>query len=600
MLTHKFEELSIKKQYRCKPKDKDVIPVGYDTETQDGLCKLLCDPSSFLHPCSFDDILDFLTAYKRRGTVGFFYNLRYDFQALLKWLDPTYWDTLLERGQIDYNQFRITYIPGKLLRIKRGGRKGHTFNFYDISPFFGKGELNKVAKKYLGKEKKPIKGFDIAHLTNKDFLHPVIIEYCKYDAELTQDLANFWIELCHKQGVYPTTFISTASIAVRFFQSKCKIPTINAFLKPSRYKCLKIPWLTCAGPLTSVYKRGRFDACYEYDINSAYPSTIAKLPDISRGRFLVSKSGIPKDAYLGWVQARVNLWTDSDGFYFPPVPVCRKNASNFFPYGTFQTFMTLDEFRVLEKDLNLDLIAGLYWLPTHNLKYPFDKAVNEIYDIRQTIKDANISYFYKTIINSLFGKFLQRILVRNPDKKDFGKYRTGVLFNPCYASYILAASRIQIYKTLKTISKEHIIACFTDSVLVSKEYPALDEGLALGRWSKKSEGPLLIMGSGVYTLIHDGVPKTKLRGFHITNKVNLFTEAENQYKKTAVELPIRYNITLATALTRHCEGDMNLLVDDMRKIEINFDTKRFWLGTFSKVGEYLEKQIDSLPLIYGG
>lgn len=609
MLIHTFEQLSIKKQYRVKPKDQQVVPIGYDTETQGGLCKLLCSPSYHLHPMSFDDILFFLTSHKNRGKIGFFYNLRYDFQAILKWLDPTYWETILERGLIEYDckpgLFRVIYIPGKMLSIRRKtGKKSRRFDFYDISPFFGKGPLDKVALKYLGRGKKDVSKFDMPNLKNADFLDPEMIEYCKEDAKLTEELAEYWIKLCNEQGVFPSTFVSTASIAVRYYQSRCKIPTINSFIKPSRLKYLKIPWLACSGPFITVYKRGRFSTCYEYDLNSAYPKTMTELPDISRGRFMVSKGAIPDNAYLGWVQVTANLWNNSEGFYFPPLPMPRKGLSNFFPYGSFSTFITLKEFRAYEKDLKLDLIAGLYWIPTHSIRYPYKNAIEEIYAIKQAISENSdinpVYYFWKIMLNSLFGKHLQRTLVRDPGKGDYGKLRTGTLFNPCYASYILADTRLRLYEILKRVSQKDIIACFTDSVLLRREYPDLNEGVALGQWSEKTSGSLLIMGSGVYTLLSKNRVKTKLRGFHTTSKVNLFEEAKKQYNKKAIKLPIKTVITLATALTRHCEGDMNKIVDDVKKIAVNFDTKRLWLGQFDKVGQYLEKQVDSLPLIYGG
>ncbi len=55
-----------------------------------------------------------------------------------------------------------------------------------------------------------------------------------------------------------------------------------------------------------MLKRGFIGKAYLYDINSAYPFAITKIPDLSNGKWIQSKS-IHEKAKLGFFKIRSNI-----------------------------------------------------------------------------------------------------------------------------------------------------------------------------------------------------------------------------------------------------------------------------------------------------
>lgn len=605
MLAQSLNQLLIKKQYRAHPKPKyEVNTLGYDTETIGGKCALIaCSDGRYCIPDSFDDIVNILCNKKTYGSFGFFYNIKYDFNAILKWLPETLWLEIYHKGEAEVSLLngkviRIYYIPQKFLKIRyyNRGKAGKAFSFFDISQYYGKMSLNKASKKYLNKEKKD-SGYDLATLTIEQIRTDKTIGYCIYDAKLTKWLADHWVDICHKNDLYPSNFSSTASISARYFNERVDIPTINSFLKNDyRKKLLLYPWSAVSGAFISVFKRGYFEKVYVYDINSAYPFQMSLLPDIRKGTFKKSKRVI-KDAKLGWLRAKIKISTDDIGYYHPCFPILRDRLSNYYPVGSFQSYITLLEYNELKQYFDISPMDGLYWIPEVE-DYLFKNTINDIYKTRKTTDDSNINFFLKIILNSIYGKFLERHPILDMDDENFKKFQTGNFFNPFYASYILAGTRVQIFKQLLKLNSNSIIAVFTDSIITSDP---LDINIdnKLGGWGYEGSGEAVVIGCGVYTIKYENAIKTKIRGFHTTSKINLFDIIKSNKSKNKLTIQIKINISPLTSIIQKRTNDMNLILDDVKEIDINFDTKRLWIGSFKNSHELLEKTVDSQPIFAG-
>lgn len=605
MFEQSLDKLIIKKQYRAHPTPAQFIQTyGYDTETIGGKCALIaCSDGRFCHPTSFDDIVNILCCKKTQQTSGFFYNLKYDFQAILKWLPEALWLEIFRTGEIEVllsnnKSCRIFYIPSKFLKIRFLDKKGkakHTYSFFDMAQYYGKQSLNTASKKYLN-ESKLEHNFDLANLTIEQLKTQQAIDYCIKDALLVKKLADRWIAICHQNDLYPSNFSSTASISARYFNERVEIPTINRFLKTEfRRELLQYPWNACAGAFISVFKRGYFDNIHCYDINSAYPFQMSQLPDIEQGSFFKSKKILP-EAKLGWMKAKINIERSSSGAYHPCLPILRKNLSNYYPVGNFETFITLLEYNELKHYFDVEIKDGLYWIPSEE-HYLFKNIINDIYTRRKTTTDDNINYFLKIILNSIYGKFLERHQILD-DEQLRGYCETGNYFNPFYASYILAGTRVQIFKTLLLLKEDDIVAVFTDSILTKKQL-SITVSNQLGSWSYEGAGEAVIVGCGVYTIKQKEKIKTKIRGFHTTSKIDLFDIIKNQKNKKSLTIDIKINISPLTSIIQKRIVDMNLIIDDKKCVDINFDTKRLWLRSFKSAKELLEKEINSEPIFYG-
>ena len=440
--------------------------------------------------------------------------------------------------------------------------------------------------------------YDLKNILPHQFLEQEMKEYCQRDAVMTVLLADHWIDICHNSNLYPSNFCSPASIASQYFRKEIKIPTINKFFKPQYSKYLKIVWESVSGAFISAFRRGYFENVYEYDINSAYPYQMSLLPDLNKGRFIYREKYVPKKAIMGWVRVLITITPDDTGFFHPCFPIMRDNLPNYYPVGTFPASITLLEYEQLKHYFEIQLIDGFYFLSS-NPHYLFKDVVTERYNERKKTKDKNIDYFNKTVLNGIYGKFLEKIQEIDDEKEDYGKWKTGQLFNPFYASYILAGTRVQLFKALEKAGPENIIACFTDSIFTTKKLD-LGCGSLLGDWDFVQKGEMLIVGCGVYSVKGEKKTKSKLRGFNTTSKEekSLFHLIPQQKDNEEIKVNITQNIAPLSSIIEKRPDDMNLIIDTQKTIKINFDTKRLWDYNFKCAGELLDKQSNSLPIFH--
>ena len=613
MLRLPFDRLDILKQHRRKNRSKELKYLSYDTETVNGRCHLLADSGgNFIHPNSFGDCVQFLCRKSTRGHLGFFYNLKYDTQAILKWLEPHNWMTLhetnvciVEINYIDYYhnkelnyEVEISYIPKKILSLKILGKRRNKWVFYDISQYYNKMKLDNAGAKYLGMRKNDTSNFDMTNVTIENCHDPEFIAYCIQDCKITQGLAELFLKVCSDNGLEGANFSSPASLSYDYFAARTSFPTINKFIESEElYPYLIYPWESISGAFISVFQRGYFPHVSVYDINSSYPTRIAKLPDLEQGRFYFDDGEPSTDYQMGWLRCEVNITKGDEGWYHPCFPVIREHGANYYPIGHFSYTMTLSEYRYFSQFFDIKPIEGLYWQASV-MSYPFRETVNNIYNTRKQVTDIPTNLFLKTVLNGLYGKFLQKTLVKDPKAANFGYWKTGPAFSPFYASYILADSRIQVFDLLRKIDSTKIVACFTDSVITTEDLTWLPVDKQLGNWGFDKSGEAIIIGCGIYSIKHDGKTSTKLRGFNL--KHSLFDLVNEHLGLKEITIKVNRNINMYDALTQKRYDDMNLIEKQERTININFDTKRIWSGAWKTCNDILTKPpLTSIPYLKG-
>jgi len=154
--------------------------VGWDTETIEGKCVLLCnsDNLKLIFP-SIDDVLNLMTDKKYNKTCNLFYNLEYDTNAIIKLLPDKNIIDLANKSYTQYNNFEISIIPNKLLKIKKKDNE-KAYNYFDLWQFFKyekNSSLDNVSKKYLNAQKQDISNFDINNLKKEDILNTKFQNY---------------------------------------------------------------------------------------------------------------------------------------------------------------------------------------------------------------------------------------------------------------------------------------------------------------------------------------------------------------------------------------------------------------------------------------
>jgi len=584
-----FDILNIIFQKRFKNKGFTMKEnTGIDTETYKGYVKLICDDSGRHKDINnFDSILKFLTHVRFKSKFNWFYNIKFDFESIIKYLDYGDLVNLYKDKKIEYNSYTITYIDKKFFALTKDN---NYYYFYDLFNFL-ETSLNKASEKFLKDKKLNI--IDSSQLNisldywkehKKD-----IVKYCIKDAELTKRLADYFWNIVYKNmNYYPKRPFSKGKIAEEYFLSTCYIPTINTI--PDIV--LKFAYNSYFGGRFELLKKGYFDKVFSYDIKSAYPYQMSKLIDFSKGGWL-EVNEVNKTAYTGFYYCKIKC----DEPFFSPFLV-KVGELSLYPNGSFSQFLTkqeIDFIRLHFENAEISVVKGYEFYP-ETLVYPLKAEMERLYDWKEKEKDEDIKYCIKIFMNALYGKTIQVS----------GDYnRTGKIFNPIWASLITSGTRIKLLE-LALQSPDDIIMFSTDAVHSKTPLIVSDKPL-MGDFAKDFEGEGVYILSDVYNLWNTSKNKTKnkLRGFALTVEKDIDSEVimlkdilenmnSDKYSYITTR-PYHLGECLLHKKVRRIE-DLNIFGEDKKSINVNGDKKRYWFGTFKNGKECLKKQINSLPL----
>lgn len=444
------------------------------------------------------------------------------------------------------NRFiQITYLPKKWLGIEplnyyTDGVKWAKVDCWDIAPFCGGGGLNYQALKHLDEGKLDFTKQQMALLGS---LSPAgvqftidnwdkILEYAEKDSNLTARLAWKIVREFELEGIRMSRPYSPASIASRAALDRCEIPTMNDMMDSNLADVLAA-WTSAQGGHFESTGCGFVERVQAWDITSAYSGVMWWLPDHTKGEWIGSFSGdggVEDYFKRGYAQYQLSFFEAE--VIFPPgldiYPAAKKSESAgcLMNPRTVYGFFTGDEIMEFRRwDAEISIERWSAFLPDRDnepgpdvedgVKYPFRPFIKVFYGGKlnqDKLKEAGSPEYdpdrrdkYKLMINSLFGKCYQAIL------KD-GVRQTGPLWNPLYAATITAGCRMRIAEIIRVNNYEGVLSVATDGIIFKHDkeiiipectMPVIWDGerINLGDWAFDGEGSLLLMMSGVYSII---------------------------------------------------------------------------------------------------
>jgi DNA polymerase family B len=575
------------------PEDVDW---ALDTETQNGKAILVTvsgpgpdgkDVAYWWEPTGFANIFETLAGYARKFMA---YNMDYDSRAFIKWLPESLWKGLYATERTEWRGFHISYRQGRHFKVSKEGR---SFAVFDLAVHFQK-PLAVACRDLLKREVKskiPKSWYPrMAAVLKNPQTRPRVIKYALDDATAPRQL---WVELrsqFEKLGVPAEALqhpVSPGSIAAAYFGDKLRFDLdsqANGFARKAY-----------AGGRIEVFRRGFFPRVWIYDLKSAYPWALAKLPD-PRGLDFVQDEADRDDAVYSVFKVRVNIGRDC---FIPPVPVWHPKKSQslrIYPCGKYTAWVTEPERRVLARNGWLDdVLAGAYLVGERK---PWLTEIPRLF--RERKRNPGISQAVKLVLNSIYGKLAQ-VDERYGNSEVVGggmrmlpgtflrKYQTySATTNFFVAAYVTALCRLRVWEVLHAQPGAAVMAA-TDAVMLTKPL-GFPTGENLGEWSlQAARAKAVVVGTGIYSSYYDGEWHDKMRGHRL--KEPLRDVLRTDRTKVAVKSQIAY--TLGDYFTKG--ADLNVIAEVPRTLDINFDEKRIWPGDWKRGRDVLRGAQTSRP-----
>lgn len=633
-----LQKLNLETAYKPQrsPEFADNTPInGLDSETADGHIFMISyrmhdrdsagtvhNNGEFLEPIH---IWRVLTNRSLRSAINVWYNLDFDASVVLSNLFGS--DALTElsvTGSVgnvdDGDEYEITYIPGKFMKIK--DRSGHLYYHYDASQFFYT-SLDNAAEEWLGENK--TEGVDTSKFGK--FIGPLekgenrrvndyisnrfekINEYAKQDADLVYRLWNEATRVGEDLGIPMGKPFSTGYLGEQY---------MNAHLREKPgvgpYDMAALAWDSYAGGRFEVYERGAVGDVVGLDINSAYPFQLANLPD---PKTLIwehdpdASFARIADADYGFVRATVT--TDAtrriqpfaikhdDIVTYPAVTDTEiTSIKDIFEYAVNERIVT--DFEIHDAWLGFE---------GDGAHFPFS-FIYDLYDKRNEYKDRGLkkrAELLKIILNSMYGKMCQVTIKRKaltdtyetePYEQFVGtmglpdsiiekypdgiieRYQVGSYFNPFLASYITGRTRLLLHQSVVDHGLEdETVLLATDCAMMHRDaYESSDFdslfGDQLGEWDYEYQGRAFVIGAGVYEVVTPSGIKLATRGFREA-EMKHGIQAELLKNDGTLNVANERPVSIAEAMwLGESADDVGVFRNFNRTISPEMDSKREW------------------------
>lgn len=496
---------------------------------------------------------------------------------------------LFEEGKSRYvwfKNFDLEYLPKNYFRVKRvtivrqpdGSErrvpvKGSQRTIYETFGFFQKSFLNTIKSFEVGTEaERQSIAENKARRSSFVSIDQEERDYCAMECRFLAALMEKLREYCYAAGIIPRTWNGAGKLAsaLHALHDTPKRDALAGTIPPG------------VGDFANMaYYGGRFEITrvgqisqkvYEYDICSAYPDAMRKLPCLLHGTWRWSdNSSELRDAALCVCSVSFLQTRKSNGFgQLGGLPVRSKEGHLIWPRQAQGIYWNVE----IEAARKLGVKATFHsgWIYERHCDCRAFDWVEPLYDYRQSIGSQGPGYPIKLGINSLYGKLAQR-------------KGNGIYHNMIWAGLITAFTRAKLMQAI-SLAPDQVAMIATDAVysLVPLE---LDVGKRLGQWELSELEDLFIVQPGLYW--SPDKRKKKSRGL----SGSFFEQAERTLSFErgfsfwaaedrnglnpdfpSVQVPVPGFIGLKLALSRNKHELAGTWVNDKRDISFDYRNKR--------------------------
>lgn len=280
------------------------------------------------------------------------------------------------------------------------------------------------------------------------------------------------------------------------------------------------------GGRTEVFKKYMTNGYY-YDVNSLYPSVMKKFPfPIGQPIYIQEYNYNREDT--GIIEIEVNIPKNIS------IPLLPEHINGMMQYRTGGKIKGIYPSPYLKKldELGIDFIC--FDALIFGSEYIFTDYVDTLYKLRLQNKDNALNLITKLLLNSLYGKFAQKIKRKNffanpteselidkihdqdiynyNEKADLWYYETTLELNyilPAISSFVTAYAQLELYQYLENFD---VYYCDTDSIFTPDKIETSKE---LGKLKLEAEiREAVFLSQKLYAYIdNEGNEKITAKGF---------------------------------------------------------------------------------------
>lgn len=410
-------------------------------------------------------------------------------------------DRLLHGQPVYMDQYRVTFLKGKMLRVTDRER-GETRILYDVFTFFGTSFV-KACQEYLGGSDMldQIEAMKLQRntFTKDDVLSGGVEGYMTQELTLLVDLCNSLRSRLAAVGIHPSQWHGPGAVASAVFKREHVKEHKGSY--PDEFR--RIAESAYYGGRFEQFQRGTFlGTVYQYDIRSAYPAAMRSLPSLEGATWEHTTNigcGISR-----YDLCYIDCYTSSPIGYLPHR--C-KDGTIYYPKFVKGWYWGVE----IPDDYHHYITESYRFHPGSSVK-PF-AYIDGMYAQRAQLKaDRKPEQLaLKLALNSGYGKLAQSKGARcDPDTG--WKYPT--FHEVVWAGLITAITRRSISDALHSVDSADIIATETDSVFTLAPI-SLRVGSNLGMWDCETLDGIKYIQSGVSLVLSDSTWKFKTRGFTV-------------------------------------------------------------------------------------
>jgi hypothetical protein len=443
-------------------------------------------------------------------------------------------DNLLIFNQLHNNlpatKFQFTNSAIKFIKYTN-------INIFDISLFYKLGDLRTTCKEFKLEKEKGVFPYKFPNADNLDYigecpelkywnsesdrneylekngnnfnLKQYTLKYCLLDSELVYAMATLHLELTcgtiNDRHYNVVNCPTSANLALKMFNQSFQ--PLGEGLSQSPDDIVIKERLAYKGGRTEVFKKhfsgDKDHPLYYYDINSSYPSSMVKeMPNKYISSNIVSPTILNYDDIVDhYLYNVIFTYEGNDKFFIQNLLVRHDKTHEVIAVKEHADYTYHWGCELKEAILNNNIITTneiIKYTATNIFKEFAEYFYNERLKVKKT--NAVLSQFYKTVLNSLYGKFGQKEFNKkklcnnmsemwntiNNDARllvDYQIIGDKILFEYKednqehesigklirFSSYITSLGRCNLSAMMRDVGHEFVYYCDTDSVFTTKK-----------------------------------------------------------------------------------------------------------------------------------